>query len=48
MAAASKPHMLHLSLPVCPVKIFSNDLWSELTVQVGQHFVGKMNTFLST
>ena len=46
MAAASKPHMLHLSLSVCPVKYLV--LIFGLNVQVSWHFVGKMNTFLLT
>ena len=44
MAAASKPHMLHLSLSVYPVKNFSNGLWSEPTSRSA--IVGQMNTFL--
>ena len=41
MGAASKPHMLHLSLLVCPVKKFSIGLWSKHTSRLA--FVGKMN-----
>ena len=35
MAAASKPHILHLSLSVFPVKIFCNGLWSGYTSRSG-------------
>ena len=45
MAAASKHHTLHLSLSVCPVTFLL--VVCGLNVQVGWHFVGKMNTFLT-
>ena len=31
IAVAPRPHVLHLSLSVCPVKIVSSVLWSEHT-----------------
>ena len=46
MAAAYKPHFLHLSLSVHPVKFLV--VVCGQNVQEGQHFVGNMNTFLLT